>query len=89
MNGTVRVDYTHNAREYWQIDNLDIQKSLNLVNARAGIELREWGVYLWSKNLTNERYYEDYNPSKYSGLPYDIGSLAEPRTYGVEFRAHF
>ena len=89
LNGTVRVDYTHDARQYWQIDNLDVQKSLNLVNARTGIERHHWGVYLWAKNLTNERYYEDYNPAKFSGLPYDIGSLAEPRTYGVEFKVTY
>jgi len=89
VNGTLRVDYVHNDREFWQIDNQDVQKSLNLLNARAGVEVKNWGVYLWAKNLTDERYYEDYNPSKYSGLPYDIGSLAEPRTYGVEFKAHY
>jgi iron complex outermembrane recepter protein len=89
VSGTLRVDYIHNDREYWQIDNLDVQKSLNLLNARTGVEFKKWGIYLWGKNLTDERYYEDYNPSKYSGLPYDIGSLAEPRTYGVEFKAHF
>jgi iron complex outermembrane receptor protein len=89
VNGTIRVDYTHDAKEYWQIDNLAIQKSLDLVNLRAGIEFHNWGVYLWGKNLTNERYYEDYNPSKYTGLPYDLGSLAEPLTYGIEFKAHF
>jgi len=89
VNGTLRVDYIHNDREYWQIDNLDVQKSLNLLNARTGVEFKNWGIYLWGKNLSNERYYEDYNPAKYSGLPYDIGSLAEPRTYGVEFKAHY
>jgi iron complex outermembrane receptor protein len=89
MNGTVRIDYTHDAKEYWQIDNLAVQKALDLVNLRAGIEFHNWGVYIWGKNLANVRYYEDYNPSKYSGLPYDIGSLAEPLTYGVEFKAHF
>jgi iron complex outermembrane recepter protein len=63
--------------------------SLDLVNLRTGIEFHNWGVYLWGKNLTNERYYEDYNPAKYTGLPYDIGSLAEPLTYGIEIKAHF
>jgi iron complex outermembrane recepter protein len=89
LNGTVRVDYTHNGRQYWQIDNADVQKSLNLVNGRAGIERHHWGVYLWTKNLTNQRYYEDYNPAKYSGLPYDIGSLAQPRTYGLEVKVTY
>jgi iron complex outermembrane receptor protein len=89
INGTLRIDFTHDDRQTWQIDNADVQKSLNLLNARTGIELKNWGLYIWGKNLSNERYYEDYNSAKYSGLPYDIGSLAEPRTYGVEFKAHF
>lgn len=87
--GTVRMDYSHDAKEYWQVDNVAVQKPLDLLEARAGVELASWGVYVWGKNLTNERYYEDYNPAKFSGLPYDIGSLAEPRTYGVEATARF
>ena len=43
-----------------------------------------WSVALVGKNLANKRYYADYNASKYSGLPYDIGSLATQRTYGIE-----
>jgi len=89
LNGTIHVDYTHDDKEYWQIDNLDVQKPLDLLNARAGVEYQNWGFYLWAKNLTDQKYYEDYNPSKYSGLPYDLGSLAEPRTYGIEVKVHF
>jgi iron complex outermembrane recepter protein len=87
--GTVRMDYTHDGKEYWQVDNRAAQKPLNLLDARAGVEFEPWGVYIWGKNLTDERYYEDYNPAKFSGLPYDIGSLAEPRTYGLEVTARF
>lgn len=87
--GTVRLDYTHDAKEYWQVDNRAAQKPLDLLDARAGVELAPWGIYVWGKNLTGERYYEDYNPAQFSGLPYDIGSLAEPRTYGLEVTAHF
>lgn len=89
INGTVRVDYQHSAKEYWQVDNLNIQKSLDLLSARAGVEYDNWGFYIWGRNLTNERYYEDYNPAKFSGAAYDIGSLAEPRTYGVEAKVKF
>jgi iron complex outermembrane recepter protein len=87
--GTLRMDYTHDGKEYWQVDNQAVQKPLDLLDARAGLEFAPWGIYLWGKNLTDERYYEDYNPAKFSGLPYDIGSLAEPRTYGLEVTAHF
>ncbi len=83
------MDCTHDGREYWQIDNQAVQKALDLLDARAGVDFGPWGIYIWGKNLTDERYYEDYNPAKFSGLPYDIGSLAEPRTYGLEAAAHF
>ncbi len=83
------MDYTHDAKQYWQVDNRAAQKPLDLLDVRAGVEFAPWGLYIWGKNLTNERYYEDYNPATFSGLPYDIGSLAEPRTYGLEVTAHF
>ena len=89
MQGTLHVDYTHDGKQYWQVDNRAVQKPLNLLDARAGVEFAPWGIYVWGRNLTNERYYEDYNSAKFSGLPYDIGSLAEPRTYGVELTAKF
>jgi iron complex outermembrane receptor protein len=87
--GTLRMDYTHDGKEYWQVDNHAVQKPLDLLDARAGFEFAPWGIYIWGKNLTDERYYEDYNPAKFSGLPYDIGSLAQPRTYGLEVTARF
>jgi iron complex outermembrane receptor protein len=89
MQGTLHVDYIHDGKEYWQVYNRAVQKPLNLIDARTGVEFAPWGIYVWGRNLTNERYYEDYNPAKFTGLPYDIGSLAEPRTYGVEVTAHF
>jgi iron complex outermembrane receptor protein len=88
-DGMVRIDYEHKDKEYWQVDNADVQRSLDLVNGRIGVSHGNYGFYIWGRNLTNERYYEDYNPSKWSGLPYDIGSLADPRTYGLEATARF
>jgi iron complex outermembrane receptor protein len=88
IDGFFRIDYEHRAKEYWQIDNLDVQNPINLVNLKIGVTRGRYEVYFWSRNLTNTQYYEDYNPSKFSGLPYDLGSLAEPRTYGIEIRAH-
>ena len=87
--GLARLDYVHKDREYWQIDNLNVQKALDLINARVGVTHGPIGVYVWARNLTDQRYYEDYNPARGSGLPYDIGSLAQPRTFGVEVQARF
>jgi iron complex outermembrane receptor protein len=89
MTGFVRGDYSYVGRKYWQTDNVDVQNPLNLFNVRLGVRTKSWDTYLFVKNLTNVRYYADYNPKAYSGLPYDIGSLAEGRTFGIEGRFRF
>jgi iron complex outermembrane receptor protein len=87
--GLVRLDYEYQDKKYWQIDNADVQNPLSLLGGRIGVSHGAYGAYLWGKNLTSARYYEDYNPARWTGLPYAIGSLAEPRTYGVEIQARF
>ncbi len=89
LSGIIRMDYEHRGKKYWQLNNVDIQSPVDLINARAGIEGDTWGIYVWGKNLTNEEYYGDFNPSEYSGMAYDIGFRAQPRTYGVEARYKF
>ncbi len=54
VNGTIRIDYTHDAKEYWQIDNLDIQRPLNLLSGRAGIEFDNWGLYIWGQEILGD-----------------------------------
>lgn len=85
----LRADYKHNARRYWQVDNADVQRPIDLVNLRAGLSSRRWSLYAFGRNVFNERYYADYNPSNFSGLPYDTGFRAQPATYGVEARLKF
>ena len=87
----LRMDYEHRGKKYWQIDNRDVQGPLDLINARVGVEGESWGLYLWGKNLTDEKYYADYNPREFSGhlLGLDLGFLAQPRTYGIEGRVRF
>lgn len=45
-----------------------------------------WSVRLWGKNLTNRYYFDQL--SVLNGLS-DIGGAAEPRTYGLAFRAKY
>ena len=91
LNGYARLDVEQRSRRYWQVDNADVQRSLTLLNLRVGLsEQRDrWSTYLFAKNLTNRRYYEDFNPAAYSGLGYAIGSLAEPRQYGGGVKVRF
>lgn len=85
----LRADYQHNARRYWQVDNVDVQRPVDLVNLRAGVDLGQVSLAAFGRNILNERYYADYNPSNFSGLPYDIGFRAQPATYGIEAKLRF
>ncbi len=90
-NLLARVDLEHRSKKYWHADNLDVQPGLSLLNARLawnGVGDR-WSVALWGKNLTDEKYYADVNAPRYSGLPYLLGWLAPPRTYGVDAKFRF
>lgn len=89
MTATARADYQHNGRKYWQVDNADVQRSIDLVNLRAGIKTDRWGLYGFGRNILNVRYYADYNPRAFTGQPYDLGFRAQPATYGVEARLNF
>ncbi len=89
LEGIIRADYEYRGRKYWQVDNADSQDPLSLLNLRAGVETDTWGVFLWGKNLTDEDYFTDFNPTEFSGLDVDIGYLGQPRTYGIEGRLKF
>lgn len=89
MTGFVRGDYLHSGKKYWQIDNVNVQNPIDLFNLRIGVRDPRWEAYLWGHNLSNEKYYADYNPKEYSGSAFDIGSLAAQRTYGVEAKLRF
>lgn len=85
----LRADYQHRARKYWQVDNVDVQRPIDIVNLRAGIDAGRWALYAFGRNVFDVDYYTDFNPSSFSGLPYDIGFRAQPATYGVEARVRF
>ncbi|MFK8048193.1 MAG: TonB-dependent receptor [Halioglobus sp.] len=84
-----RFDLEHRGKKYWQVDNLDVQDSLNLLGARIGLESESWSVVVWGENLTDEEYYTDYNPAEFSGSATDIGFPSQPRSYGVDVRFNF
>jgi len=91
LEGLIRLDYERRDKKYWHPDNVAVSPGLDLLGLRVGLRGAQdrWSVALVGKNLTNKRYYADYNASEYSGLPYDIGSLAVGRTYGIEAKLRF
>lgn len=85
----LRADYEHRGDKYWQVDNVDVQKPVDLVNVRVGVENDRWGFYFSGKNIFNEKYYADYNPTRYSGGAEDIGFLSKPATWQFELKFNY
>lgn len=76
-------------------DNVhDIQsKSYALAHARVGYETKDWDVYLWGKNLTDEKYatrgyYFENNPNNV-GVEEQYIALGDPRQIGLTARVRF
>ena len=84
-----RLDYEYKGKKYWQIDNWDVQDSVNLINARLGVGGEQWSATLWVRNLFDEEYYTDYNPAEFTGSLTDIGFPAQPRSYGIDLSYSF
>lgn len=89
VTALARLDWQHFGRKYWGADNAQVQDPYDLVNLRAGAEFGRFGLYVFTKNLLNDKYYTEYVPTKYSGLDVALGYRGRPRTYGVEARVKF
>ena len=89
MKVSLRADYEYQGKKYWQIDNIDVRDPITLLSLRAGVSRDNWQVVFWGKNLLDEEYYADFNPSEYAGAPFDLGFQARPRTLGVELSYEF
>ncbi len=87
--GYARIDYEGRGDKYWHTNNIDVQDPVNLLNARLGFETDNWNITLWGKNLTDEFYYEDFNATAFTGLPWNIGWQSRPASYGIDFRYNF
>ncbi len=88
-DGFVRLDYEYRGEKYWQIDNLDVQDPVHLINLRGAINTGNWLLAAYVKNLTDERYYTDFNPGEFLGLAIDLGYPSRPRVFGAEATYRF
>ncbi len=60
-----------------------------LANARVGFRADDgWDAFLWVRNLTDQRYYEQLAPVS-GGTGLIVGQPGDPRTFGITLRAHF
>ncbi|MFK7843190.1 MAG: TonB-dependent receptor [Sphingorhabdus sp.] len=89
LDMVLRADYEYSGNKYWQLDNLDVRNPVHLMGLRGSIESEGWSASLWVKNLFDEEYYADFNPSEFAGGGFDLGFQARPRTYGVDVKLRF
>lgn len=85
----VAPQLSYAGKTYLQPDNLPFNQENGyfLASLRAGYnwDSGRYGVFVWGKNLTNEQYKEFAR--QFSGS--DQVLWGEPRTYGIEFLAHY
>jgi iron complex outermembrane receptor protein len=83
---TFAGNWYHNSGFYWEAEDRLRQGAYQLLNASAewAAPNGHWGVRIWGKNLNNEKYLT-FAQSSSSG---DLGSPADPRTYGATLIVH-
>nr|VFJ65362.1 MAG: iron complex outermembrane recepter protein [Candidatus Kentron sp. DK] len=91
MDASFRVDMERRGKKYWHSDNTEVQDPVTLYNARFTLEKDDIQIIFWGKNLSDERFYTDFNDVAFSGFPSgdDIGFINQPRSFGVDVRYEF
>lgn len=82
MTATLRADYRHIGRTWWEPYNTTSRNPVDLVDARVSLEGDRWSVTAWSKNLTDEKYNAEFSPGGFL-------FRALPQRYGIEFGYQF
>ena len=82
LDGLLRVDYRRTGRTWWDVQNSTVRDPIHLVDARAGVEGSNWGLFVFAKNLLDEEYNAEFSPG---GFVFK----ARPRVYGVEATFEF
>ncbi|MEO1042961.1 MAG: TonB-dependent receptor [Pseudomonadota bacterium] len=88
-DGVLRLDYERQGDRYWQIDNEDVRDPIDLLNIRGTIRNDTWSASLWARNLLDEEYYVDFNPSEFAGTGFDLGFQGRPLSYGFDVSLRF
>jgi len=90
---SVRADYVWQDKVYYTVFNIDSasQDAYGVTNARLSFDSEDmrWSMAIFGKNLTDESYFSN---QILTGTVYGaefVGSLAPPRTYGIEASYRF
>jgi iron complex outermembrane recepter protein len=78
---TARAEWFYFGEKFFDLANTMRQSPYHLLNTRVGVSSKYAELYFWVRNMGDETYIE---------YAYDFGAvhLANPRTYGITFRAN-
>jgi iron complex outermembrane receptor protein len=74
-----KIEYRNIGGYYTDIQNTLYQPTYHLVNTRFGVNYHNYGIYLWTRNLTNQRYLAygnadtSFGRSSIAAIPAQIG----------------
>lgn len=82
IKGFLSGEWIFLGRQYFDLANTITQNPYSLINAKAGVGIKNIEVEFWTRNLTDKLYI---------AYAYDFGAihLGEPCTYGVSARVRF
>jgi iron complex outermembrane receptor protein len=79
---TLRADYRHTGRTWWDPYNVTSRDPIDIVDARVGLGNERWNATIWGRNLTDEEYNAEFSPGGFL-------FKALPIRYGIEFQYTF
>lgn len=85
------LNLSNKGRIYWHEDNKDVADPYSLLDGRIGMSIgKKYDLSLWSNNILNTNYYQEYFAGEVSGSAAgDIGWRGKPRTFGIDLSLKF
>lgn len=87
VNLIFRAEYRNVGGYYTDIQNTLYQPTYHVVNTRFGLSYSNYGLFLWTRNLTNEKYLAYGTPDTSFGGRSSIAAM--PAQIGVTLSARF
>lgn len=77
----IRGEAIYADKMYWDVANKASRDAIWTVNAKIGYEMEDFDVYLYGRNILNERYLSTYGTG--------LGVANEPQIFGLELSYRF
>ena len=85
INFETSADYRYQSEVFWDISNVGKQEAYGLLNGRMGLTSKNYDVFLWGKNITDQKYFTyGFGYNNLTGASFGL-----PLTYGITLTAKF